>query len=262
MGPPVFVAVTAASNSPTAPSRTWKLPPVPAPDTAEGRVLIYALIVGIAYIALLVADATSLANTSGEFIAIPLILGTIASFAVGGMVTSGYSRLRFTELELARTVSVHGSSDQMPTADSTLGSVMKEYARLARDHRGSGRCHAYASGAIIWGTLAAFAAAAIWGVGLATGAIWPTYLALVVEIPALMLLTFGVAVLGTTIGVQRKVEGFDWLTPHRWRRFDERTPAVDEAIRTCPWLDQFVQGLKGSLDSGPNSTRNTSWREG
>lgn len=240
-----------ASTSP-APSKISlpRIPTPPGPDTPEGRVLIYALIAGVAYIVLLIADATSLADASAEFIAIPLILGTVASFAVGGMVTSGYARIRLTELELARTVSVHEGSDQAPAADSSLGNVMKEYARVAVDFRRTARCHAYAAGPILWGTLLAFAAAVIWGVGLATGTIWPTYLALVTEIPAIIFLTLGVAVLGTTVGMGKNVEGFDWLTPQRWRRFNERSRAVEDSIRSFPWLDQYRQALWTTADLG------------
>ena len=240
------VSGTSTQGSP----RSWTIPSPPPPDTPEGRALIYALVLGVAYVLLLVADATTFANNSAEFLELPLILGTIASFATGGMLASEFARIRNLDLELARTVSVHRSADQMPEADSPLGNVMKEYARASMEIRRSARSHAYAAGPIVWGTLVAFAATVSWIVGLATGTTWPVYFALIVEIPALVLLTFGVAVLGTTIGVNRKVEGFDALTPRRWRRYDQRTKAIEETFRICPWLDDFQRDLYSSFLAG------------
>ena len=245
-----FYGVTASSPSPQGPLHSWTIPSPPPPDTPEGRALIYALVLGVAYVLLLVADATTLANDSAAFIELPLILGTVASFAIASMLASEYARIRNLDLELARTVSVHRTSDQMPEPESPLGNVMKEYARASMEFRRSARSHAYAAGPIVWGTLVAFWAMVSWGVGLATGTTWLVYFALVVEIPALALLTFGIAVLGTTVGVNRRVDGFDALTPRRWRRFDQQTRTIEETIRICPWLDQFSRDLHASFLGG------------
>lgn len=242
--------MTASGDSLGGSAGGWTIPSPPSPDTPEGRTLIYALVVGVAYVLLLVADATTLANDSAGFIELPLILGTIASFATAGMLAADYARVRTLDLELARTVSVHRTADLMPLSDSPLAEVMREYARAAMEYRRSARSHAYAAGPIVWGTLVAFAATVSWGVGLATGTTWPVYLALVVELPALVLLTFGVAVLGTTIGANRSVAGFDLLTPRRWRRFDQFTKAIEETIRICPWLDDYSRALRASFVGG------------
>ena len=253
--------MSATTIAPTPGTFSWKIPSPPPPDSPEGRVLIYALIIGISYVLLLVADAATLASLSAAFVPLPLILGTIASFAVGGMLVSEYARIRLTELELARTVSVRGSADEMPSADSPLGQVMKEYGRSAIDFRRAARSHAYAAGPILWGTLLAFASTVIWGIGFATSVTWTIDLALVIEIPALMLLTFGVAVLGTTIGIRQPVAGYDWLTPNRWRQYDRWTPAVDEAVRTCRWLDEFEHGLRTRFLGGAPDGVEGPWTE-
>lgn len=219
------------------------MPSVPEPDTPEGRVLVYALVVSIAYILFLVVDSTTLANQSGSFIQLPLILGTIMSFTLGVLLGADYARARHFELELARTVSVHSDAGQLPEEDSPLGRVLKEYARAADEHRRYARAHAYAVGPAIWGSLCALAATVSWGFSVGSGATWLAYLALVIEIPAFALLVLSVSIAGTAVGLFRPVPGFDGLTPRRWRRFAEKVPAVEEAVHTCPWLEEFVAEL-------------------
>jgi hypothetical protein len=210
--------------------------------------LICALIVATGYLLLLVAESTTLANASGEFIALPLILGTIAIFSLAGRIALDDGRTRVAELELARTVAVHETSEQMPNPDSPLGGVLKEYLRTTTDARRVARSHAYAAGPVLWGTLLALAATVSWGIGLGTGGSWLAYLAIVLEWPALVLLTLGVAILGSAVGVRTKVDGFEWITPRRWRRYEERPVAVDDSIRACSWLEEF--GRRTWLDAG------------
>jgi hypothetical protein len=223
--------------------------------------LAYTLIIGTAYTLLLVADNVTLANLSAEFIQLPLILGTVAAFAIGAIIVADYARIRLFELELARTVSVHTGSDQMPAEDSPIGNVLKEYVRTSDHLRRHARSHSYAAGPAIWGTLVSLAAVVSWGLSIGSGADWLTYLALVIELPALVLLVFSVAVLGTAIGVNRGVVGFDALTPRRWRRFSERIPAVDDALKTCPWLDEYARTLKGPQPSVSTAAPAGPWVE-
>lgn len=251
--------MTANPTPPAVPRSTRQIPPVPAPDTSEGRVLVYALLVAIVYVLILIADATTLADQAAEFIELPLILGVIISFAVGISLTSQYARIRLTELELARTVSVHEGPDQMPSADSPLGKVMKEYVRTTAEFRRRARSHAYAAGPVVWGSLFALSSVVIWGIGMATGTNWPIYLALVLELPALVLLTIGVVILGTTVGVRQKVDGFDMLTPRRWRRFDQRNPTVDEVLQGCEWLGELYR--KSATAPGPLPSADAPWSE-
>lgn len=253
--------MTATPDSPTPATRSWTIPPVPQPDTPEGRVLAYALIAATVYALLVVADNVSLANLSASFIQLPLILATIATFAIAGMLASDYARIRQFELELARTVSVHSGADQLPEPDSPLGNVLKEYARTSADLRQHARAHAYAAGPAVWGTLLTLAATVCWGLSIGSGAIWMTYLALVIELPALTLLVFSMSVLGTAIGVRRAVAGFDALTPRRWRRYSQRSSAVDDALKTCPWLDQFVRDLRESEPTTPAARPTGAWVE-
>jgi len=223
--------------------------------------MAYALIAGTVYTLLLVADSVSLANLSASFIQLPLILATIATFAIGAMLAADFARIRQFELELARTVSVHSGADQMPEPDSPLGNVLKEYARTSAELRRHARAHAYAAGPAVWGALLTLAATICWVLSIGSGSIWMTYLALLIELPALTLLVFSMSVLGTAIGLSRGVVGFDALTPRRWRRYSERIPAVDDAIRTCSWLDEFVRDLRETEPPSPVYTPPGVWVE-
>lgn len=253
--------MSAISDEGSSPARSRRLPSPPEPDTPEGRVLIYGLVAGLAYVLLVVAFNTTLADQSAEFIQLPLLLGAISSLAVGVMLGADYARARHFELELARTVSVHAASGEMPAPDAPLGQVLKEYARAAVEQRGSARSHAYAAGPAVWGTLCALAATVSWGFSIASGADWLTYLALVIEVPAIALLVTSVSVLGTAIGLTREAAGFDVLTPRRWRRFNQTPPAVEEALRTCPWLQEFVADLRASSARPASQREPEPWTE-
>lgn len=217
------------------------MPPVPPPDSPAGRVLAGSLIVGIVYVLLLVADDVALANQSVWFIPLPLILATIVTFSVASMLGSDYARVRLFELELARTVAVHSGVGQAPTSDSPMGDVLKEYVRTADALRRQSRVHAYAAGPALYGAVVTLGAAIFWGVSLVTGTTWLTYLAILVELPAFMLLVFAVTVLGTSVGSRADVPGFDVLTPHRWRHYREPNPGLDGALKGLPWLEEFAQ---------------------
>jgi hypothetical protein len=232
------------SSTPPLASLGRTVPPLPPPDTPEGRVLIFALLAGTGYTLLLVADAASLADQVAAFITLPLILGTIATFATGGLLSAEYGRIRTVELELAKATAQPYGAGRTPTADSRLGSVWREYLRTADQMRRSARSLAYAAGPLLWGTLLALGSAISWGFDVGSGAIWPTYLALIGEIPALTFLTLGVAILATGVGSSRGFAVLGVLTPQRWKRWSDRVAAVDEAVQSIPWLEVFAQTLR------------------
>jgi hypothetical protein len=225
----------------TARARLSRIPSAPAPDTPAGRVLIACLVVGTIYVLLLIADNVSLANLSFWFVPLVLLLATIVTFSVASMLGSDYARVRLFELELARTVAVHNVAGQLPTPDTAIGEVLKEYVRTADHLRRQSRVHAYAAGASVFGAVFALGAAVFWGFSLATGTIWLTYLAVLVELPTFILLVFAVTVLGTSIGALVEVPGFDLLTPARWRHYRDPNPALDAALSGLPWLSEFAQ---------------------
>jgi hypothetical protein len=238
--------VTAPIETPPPPTRSWTLPSVPPPDTPEGRVLIAALVVGTVYVLLLLADDVTLANLSALFVPLPLILATITTFFVASMLGADFARTRLFELELARTVAVHSSTGQPPEADTPLGGVLKGYVQTADALRRHSRVHSYAAGASFYGALLTLGAAVFWGISFTTGAIWLTYLAIFLELPAFVALTFAVTVLGTSIGTRAEVPAFDALTPRRWRHHREPNPALDGALAGLPWLHEFAESTRTS----------------
>ena len=229
------------------------MPTVPAPDTREGRVVLAALVVGIVYVLLLVGDDVSLAVESVWFVPLVLILATIVTFSVAPMLGSDYARTRQLELELARTVAVHSVAGETPADGTPIGEVLKEYVRTADELRRTSRVHAYAAGPALYGAMTALGAAVFWGISLATGTIWLTYLSILVELPAFLFLVFAVTVLGTESGHRADVPGFDVLTPHRWRHYQQANPAIDVALRGLPWLEEFAQETKSSGSVAPTT---------
>lgn len=203
--------------------------------------LVVGVIVGIAYVILLVAEATTLANQSAAFVPLLLILGMIGAFSIGVLLATEYGQLRLLELEMAGAISAHDNPEDLPTPNSVVGVVLKEYVRASVEFRRSARCHTYAAGPLVWGALAALASAVFWGLGFATATTWPTYLALILVLPALVLLSGGVTILGTGVGRENSVSGFELLSPQRWRRYGNRPAAIQTMLRECPWLEEFAR---------------------
>ncbi len=241
------MAVT-APNPPLEPSplSRWRLPEVPSPDTSEGRLVMLGVVVATVYVLLLLADNTALADQAGAFVPLLLILGTIFAFSIGSLLAADEARVRHFELELARTVAVHSGAGQHPEANTPLGRVLVEYLRSAEQMRQHSRIHAYAAGPALYGAGAALGAAFFWGLGLATGTIWLGYLAVLVELPAVVLLAFSAAVLANGSKRIRPTAGFELMTPHRWRRYEVRSPTLDEALATLPWLKEAGETMERS----------------
>ncbi len=226
------------------PPRRISFPEVPAPDTREGRALIVSMFTGVAFLLLLVAVNTPLADRAASWVPLVLILATVLSLALSSRLLTDRSNVRTIELELARTVSVHSAAGQLPDPAVPLGKVLREYVRTADEMRRHWRTDAYAAGPAMVGAFLALGSAIFWGLGFSTGTIWLGYLAVVVELPALTCLTFSVSVLALGIGQERAVSAFAALTPRRWRSFSERNPALDEAVAGIPWLDAFARELR------------------
>lgn len=222
------------------------MPTVPAPDTPGGLALVAAIIVATVYVLLLVAENVALANQSAVFIPLLLILATIVVFSIAATLGADYARVRQFELELARTISVHTAAGQMPEVGTPVGEVLKEYVRTAGELRRYSRVHAYAAGAAFYGAVLALGAAVFWGISFTTGALWLTYLAVLVELPAFVLLVFAMTVLATSVGYLSDVPGFEALTPRHWRHFSEPNPGLDAALKSLPWLDVFAHYSDGS----------------
>lgn len=239
-------------------SRRVKFPTVPSPDTSEGHALIAGLLAGVLYVLLLVGANTPLSNFDWVWVPLVLVLATIVSFNLSARLDADYARVRLLELELARTVAVHGTSGQLPERDTPLGRVLTEYAHTAEAMRRRARAHAYAAGPAIWGAGFALAGALLWGLSLTTSSVWVNYLAIVVELPAFVLLFYAIGVLALNVGGHREAAGFAALTPRRWRRYEERNAALDATLASLPWL---TQGDAAPTDAAAPSPPGKIWSE-
>jgi hypothetical protein len=242
-------------------TRMIKVPTPPAPDTPEGRVLIASLLVGTFFLLLLVSVNTALADQAAVWVPLVLILGTILSLTLGSRLMADRANVRIVELELARTVSVHNTAGQLPDPDSPLGGVLREYVHTADDLRRHWRTDAYAAGPAMWGALLALFSAVLWGLSFSTGTVWVAYVAIVVELPTLMILIFSVTVLAMGIGQARPVDGFAALTPRRWTGFQEYTPALETAIAGLPWLADYARELRDDKRASNPGASSTTWAE-
>jgi len=222
-------------------------------------VLAVSLMAGTVFALLLVAVNTSMVNWSAAWIPLVLILAALLSLTLSSRLLTDRSNVRLVELELARTVSVHSAAGQLPEAGTPLGGVLREYVRTADEMRRHWRTDAYAAGPAMWGAALALLAAIFWGLSFSTGTVWVGYLSIVVELPALTLLFFSVATIATAAGQTRAVSVFAVLTPRRWRTFDDRTPAVDEALAGIPWLAEYARSLQTAADT-PSKT-SAPWAE-
>lgn len=228
-------------SAPGAPSsrsglRSIRLPSVPPPDTQEGRAIALALFVGVVYVLLLVGVNTPLADSDFVWLPLVLVLATIVCFSLAMILGADFGRIRHLELELARTVSVHSGTGQLPEPNTPLGKVLLEYSRTTEEMRRTARVHAYAAGPAFWGGFFTLGAALLWGLSFSTTTIWLNYLAVVVELPAIVLLFFSITVLVNRVGFARAMPGFESITPRHWRHFDRRSAAIDEAVAALPWL--------------------------
>jgi hypothetical protein len=220
--------------------------------------MVTGLFAGIVYTLLLVGINTPLADQDGAWVPLVLLLSTILALGIGAILGSDFARIRMVELELARTVSVHSGAGQMPEADSPLGRVLGEYARTSAEMRQNARVHAYAAGPALWGSLCALAATVFWGLSLTTGVVWVNYLAVVIELPTIVFLFFSITVLALAIGWEHDVPGFAALTPHRWRRYEQRSATLDETIAHLPWLEEIA---RPPAEGGSGATAGQPWVE-
>lgn len=251
----------AATGTPPSRTRSIHLPAPPSPDTPAGRILIIGLLAGTVYALLLVGVNTSLADEAAIWVPLVLILGTLVSFFLGTMLGADRGRAQLLELELARTIAVHSGAGQLPEADSPLGKVLRGFVLASDEERRHTRVHAYAAGPAAWGAGSALAAAIVWGLSFSTSSPWVGYVAIVVELPALVLLSVSVAILASAIGWDREVPGFESLTPRRWRRYLERDETARQALAELPWLSAFARNLEESDLIVPRARSAGPWSE-
>lgn len=253
-------AAPAPSNPPT-PNRSRLTFQPPEPDTPAGRILALGLVVAAVFALLLVAVNTPLADQAPVWVPLVLVLATIVSFTLGVLLGADRGRHRLLELELARTIAVHSGAGQLPASDSALGKVLQEFVRAADEERRQTRVHAYAAGPAAWGAGFALVAAVLWGLSFSTMSPWIAYVAIVLELPSLTLLTISVSILALAVGWEKDVPGFEVLTPRRWRSYGEQPAGIEQTVAELPWLADFAQSLRDSEVPAPGRRPSGPWAE-
>lgn len=243
-------------SAPVWPSRTkgvesFTLPP---PDSPGGLAIAVASLFGLVYVILLLAEYPAMVSHAWWITSTSLIVGVIGTFALGTMVGGDIATYQRLDLDLARTVIAHMTSNTSPEPETPLAGVWRAYITVADESRRVARVHAYAFGPFLWGTLLSLAAALVAGLGVITSTTNVVGAGLLVEAVGFTLLLVGASALALTVGYSNPVAGFDRLASHRWRRNTARLPAVEEAISSVPWLPEFHRGVRESRTDPSDST--------
>jgi len=210
---------------------------LPPPDSPGGLVILVAIILGTAYVLLLVGTYSSLAAEAPWIIPLNLALGVVVSFFLVSMIGSDRARATQFELEFARTVEAHLAAGETLVEASPLGGILAEYARAADRQRRAAREHVYAAGPALYSTALALAATLLIGLAYATGSSDAIIgLAMVAELVAFFLLTLTAGALALSIGRHEEVRGFDVIMPRRWSRVADASFPFTHALTGVPWV--------------------------
>ena len=229
----------------------WELPP---PDSPGGLALGVTALFAVVYALLLVAQYNEMVALARFIYTISLIVGAVGTFALATMLGSDIATYQRLELDLARTVLSHLSTNAAPAPDAPMAGVWRAYVAVADESRRVARVHAYAFGPFLWGTLLSLAAALLGALGLTTHVSDVVGVSLLVEFFGFSLLLAGGAALVLTVGYADTVPGFDRISAHRWRRNASRLPAVEEALSGVAWLPEFHRGVRESRTDPSDST--------
>lgn len=209
---------------------------LPPPDSPGGLVVLGAIILGTAYVLLLVGAYTSLAAEAGRFIPLNLVLAVVVAFFLVSMIGSDRSRATQFELEFARTVQAHLAAGETLVEASPLGGILKEYARAADEQRRLAREHVYAAGPALYSSVLAVAATLLIGLAYVTGS--PSALiglGLLAGLGAFVLLALTAGALALSIGRSAEVSGFDTIALRRWSRISRPSFPFTHSLTDVPW---------------------------
>lgn len=229
---------------------------MPPPDSPGGAAIGIAAVFAVAYALLLVATYSTMLSVAVWVCTTALLVGVIATFALGAMIGTDIATFQRLELDLARTVLAHLNAHDAPGPEAPLAGVWRAYVTVADESRRVSRVHAYAFGAFFWGTLLSLGAALLTGLGVLTTTNDVVGLALVVELFGFAFLFVGAVALVLSVGYSSDLPGFDGIAARRWRRNSTRLPAVEEALANVGWLPEFHRGVRESRTHPGGSTLN------
>jgi hypothetical protein len=209
---------------------------LPPPDSPGGLVILGAIVLGTAYVLLLVGAYSSLAAEAGWVVPLNLLLAVIVSFFLVSMIGSDRARATQFELEFARTVQAHLAAGETLVEASPLGGILKEYAHAADEERRMAREHVYAAGPALYSSALALAATLLIGLAYATGS--PDALiglGLLAELGAFVLLALTAGALAFSIGRDSEVSGFDSIVLRRWTLIARPSFPFTHSLTDVPW---------------------------
>ena len=209
---------------------------LPPPDSPGGLAILFAIILGAAYILLLVGAYSALCAEAGWFVPLNLVLSVVVSFFLVSMLGSDRARATEFELEFARTAEAHLSAGETLVEASPLGGILSEYARAAEEQRRSVREHLYAAGPALYSTAFALLSTLLVGLALVGGAL-PNLLGIgvLLELGAFVLLGLSAGALAMSVGRDGEVRGFDIIVLRRWSRVANPSFPFRHALTQVPW---------------------------
>jgi len=209
---------------------------LPPPDSPGGLAVLGAVVLGLAYVILLVGDYSALCAEALWVVSLNLVLGVVASFFLISLIASDRARATDFELEFARTVQAHLAAGETLVEASPLGGILRAYARAAQEQRNSAREHSYAAGPALGSAGLALVATLMVGLGDAVGS--PPDLigvAMLVELAAFVLLSLSAGLLAFSVGRGAEVVEFDALVLRRWRGLDRPSFPFSHSLSEVPW---------------------------
>jgi hypothetical protein len=229
---------------------------LPPPDSPGGLVVLGAIILGTAYVLLLVGAYSSLAAEAGWVVPLNLVLAVVVAFFLVSMIGSDRARATQFELEFARTVQAHLAAGETLVEASPLGGILKGYAHAADDERRMAREHAYAAGPALYSSALALSATLLLGLAYATGS--PDALiglALLAELGAFVLLALTAGALALSIGRNTEVSGFDAIVLRRWTHIARPLFPFTHSLTDIPWAAPSTEARSSApWDESSSST--------
>jgi len=209
---------------------------LPPPDSPGGLAVLWAFVLGLAYVLLFVGAYSALCAEALWVATLNLLLGVLLSFFLVAMVSSERARAVQFELEFARTTQAHRAAGETLVEASPLGGILRAYARAAREQRQAAREHAYAAGPAFYSTGAALLATLLVGLAYATGSD-PNLvgIAMLFELVAFALLGLSSGILALSVGRTAEVPEFDPLVLRRWSDVSRPTFPYTHALSEAPW---------------------------
>ena len=209
---------------------------IPSPDSPGGLAILGGIILGTAYLLLLVGAYSALCAEAAWIVSLNLLLGVIVSMFLVSMLGSDRARATAFELEFARTAQAHLAAGEALVEASPLGGILRGYANAAHDQRRAAREHVYAVGPALYSTALALLATLLVGLAYATGGT-PNIvgLGMLVELGAFFLIVLTAGALVFSVGRSGEVAGFDAIVLRRWSHVTRPSFPFTHSLTEVPW---------------------------